>query len=202
MATTLVLVTGVSASTAADYFIVNGDDSWYSPASKAENTIPAPRCSSERKEFVMRHLFLALMVTLMYIPAQAQSKVPHPEESAIRATALDYIEGWYDGDAVRMERALHPQLAKRAMVTDPQSGQTFWNHQDAPTLVQGTRMRAAKPTPKDQQQKDVTVLDVFENAAVVKIVAADWIDYLQLLKSNGRWTIVNVLWERKPRPTR
>jgi hypothetical protein len=28
-------------------------------------------------------------------------------------TALDYTEGWYAGDAARMERALPPELAKR-----------------------------------------------------------------------------------------
>ena len=27
---------------------------------------------------------------------------------------------------------------------------------------------------------------------------ADWVDYLQLAKVDGRWVIVNVLWERKP----
>ena len=26
---------------------------------------------------------------------------------------------------------------------------------------------------------------------------ADWIDYLQVAKVEGRWVIVNVLWERK-----
>ena len=28
---------------------------------------------------------------------------------------------------------------------------------------------------------------------------ADWIDYLQIAKVDGRWVIVNVLWEYKPR---
>ena len=37
------------------------------------------------------------------------------DEQAIEATVLDYFEGWFDGDAERMERALHPQLAKRAL---------------------------------------------------------------------------------------
>ena len=41
-----------------------------------------------------------------------------------------------------------------------------------------------------------------ENAASVKIVAADWVDYLHLAKYNGRWVIVNVLWEMKPPPGR
>ena len=36
------------------------------------------------------------------------------DEQAIEATVRDYFEGWFDGDAERMERALHPQLAKRA----------------------------------------------------------------------------------------
>jgi hypothetical protein len=27
---------------------------------------------------------------------------------------------------------------------------------------------------------------------------ADWIDYLQIAKVDGRWVIVNVLWEYKP----
>ena len=35
------------------------------------------------------------------------------DEDAVRAGVSDYIEGWFDGDAERMERALHPELAKR-----------------------------------------------------------------------------------------
>ena len=31
----------------------------------------------------------------------------------ISATVLDYVEGWFDGDADRMRRALHPELVKR-----------------------------------------------------------------------------------------
>ncbi len=35
------------------------------------------------------------------------------------------------------------------------------------TLVQGTRKAGGKSTPSEKQQKDVTILDVFENAARV-----------------------------------
>ena len=31
-----------------------------------------------------------------------------------------------------------------------------------------------------------------------KVVAENWIDYMYLAKFNGRWVIVNVLWELKP----
>ena len=118
--------------------------------------------------------------------------------AAIKQTALDYIEGYYEGNGERMERALHSELAKRIVITDPKSGRSRLDQMSAMTLALGTRARASSPTPKEKRQSDVTVLDVFENAASVKIVATDWIDYLHVAKFNGRWVIVNVLWELKP----
>jgi hypothetical protein len=50
--------------------------------------------------------------------AQAQSAA---DSAAIRQPALDYIEGWYEADAERMERALHPDLAKRIVRTNPRT---------------------------------------------------------------------------------
>jgi Putative lumazine-binding len=35
-------------------------------------------------------------------------RVAMTDEQAVRAVVLDYIEGWFDGDAERMERVLHP----------------------------------------------------------------------------------------------
>jgi hypothetical protein len=128
--------------------------------------------------------------------AFAQTDASDDNES-IKKTALDYIEGWYAGDAVRMERALHPELAKRMISTDPKTGRSQFNHMGAMTLVQRTRDGGGKKTPPDRQLRDVTILDRFGNAAVVKIVASDWIDYLEIGKFNGDWKIINVLWELK-----
>jgi hypothetical protein len=130
-------------------------------------------------------------------PSSTSSK-PASDADAIKQTALDYIEGWYEGKPERMERALHPELAKRIARTDPKSGRSRLDQMSAMSLVMGTRGRVGNPTPKEKQQKDVTILDVFEGAASVKIVASEWIDYLHMARFNGRWVIVNVLWEMKP----
>ena len=98
-----------------------------------------------------------------------------------------------------MERALHPELAKRIVRTDDR-GRSNLGQMSALTLINFTRGGGGKNTPKEKQQKDVTVLDIFGNAASAKVVASDWVDYLQLAKWNGRWVIVNVLWELKPPP--
>jgi len=140
------------------------------------------------------------MISLAVL-ASAQAGAPAADdEAAIRKTALDYIEGWYEGDAARMESALHPELAKRMIYTDPKTGHSQFNHMGAMQLVQNTRRGGGSKTPKDQQLKEITILDRFNNAAVAKIVASTWIDYLELAKFNGSWKIINVLWELKPNP--
>ncbi len=148
----------------------------------------------------MRRLFTVLTFVLIASASEvfAQRTVSPADATAIKETALDYIEGWYEGNAERMERALNPELAKRIVRTNPQNNQSRLDQMSAMTLVQNTRRGGGKQTPKENQQKDVTILDVFENAASVKIVASNWIDYLHMAKFNGRWVIVNVLWELKP----
>lgn len=148
----------------------------------------------------MRRIFLLLLPGLMFLTAavataHAQSAA---DREAIKQTALDYIEGYYEGDAERMERSLHPDLAKRIVRTDPGTGASRLEQMTAARLVQATRMRQGRPAPKEKQPREVTILDAYENAASVKIVAADWIDYLHVSKFDGRWVIVNVLWEMKP----
>lgn len=146
----------------------------------------------------MRNLCLLFVLVMFASLAQAQTTASNPDAAAIRQTALDYIEGWYEGNAERMERALHPELAKRIVRTNPQNKQSRLDQMSAMSLVQGTRRGGGSNTPKERQQKDVTILDVYEGAASVKIVASEWIDYLHMGKFNGRWVIVNVLWELKP----
>ncbi len=122
---------------------------------------------------------------------------PDAQEAAIKRAALDYAEGWYEANPEKMERALHPDLAKRVVQVDPRTKREKLEHMSALTLIQYTRGRAGRPKP-DKQQKDVTILDVYGNTACVKLVMNGWIDYLHVARINGQWKIVNVLWELKP----
>jgi hypothetical protein len=127
-------------------------------------------------------------------PATAQTAA---DSAGIRATALDYIEGWYAGDADQMARALHPQLAKRIVRTPPGGASTL-GEMGAETLIGYTRNGGGRRTPVAQQRTDVRILDIFEGAASVRVDAGEWVDYLQLGRWNGQWKIINVLWEMRP----
>ena len=143
----------------------------------------------------LRAVSLALVLAAAaHAPARAQTAA---DSAAIRATALDYVEGWYAADAARMERALSPDLAKRIVYSDS-LGRSRLSQMSAMGLVQGTRAGGGKDTPADKQDKEIRILDIFGNAASVRSTMSGWVDYMHMAKFNRRWVIVNVLWELKP----
>ncbi len=149
----------------------------------------------------MQRIAIAVVLGLL-VPgagaARAQTAVDSASTSAaIRQAALDYIEGWYGGDAARMERALHPELAKRIVRADSTGGDWI-SSMGASQLIAGSRAGFGQEVPAAERKTLVTILDVFGNTASAKIDAGAWIDYLHLARVNGRWVIVNVLWEMVP----
>ena len=143
----------------------------------------------------MKALLICLSLLMVSAPAFAQT-ASEADLAGIKQAALDYAQSWYTGDADRMEKALSPDLAKRIVRT--RDNRSKIDQMGALALVQGVRAGYGTKTPKEQQQADVTVLDVFGNAACVKLVMSGWIDYMHVGKVDGRWVIINVLWEMKP----
>ncbi|MGH7518383.1 MAG: serine hydrolase [Gemmatimonadales bacterium] len=131
-------------------------------------------------------------------PGSAVSPPSAADSAGIRAAALDYIDGWYTGDGPRMERAVHPELAKRIVMTDT-LGQSRLSHVGAISLIQSTRRGGGSMIPPAERRSEVTILDIYGGAASVRVRASSWVDYMHLAKYNGQWVIVNVLWERDPR---
>ena len=141
---------------------------------------------------------LAAAAALLLAAPGAAAAQTAADSAAIRATALDYIQGWYEGDAERMQRALHPKLAKR-IVRDDAGDTAGLDDMSAAQLVEATRRGGGRGTPAGRRRDDVRILDVFGDAASVRVDAADWVDYIQMGRVDGRWVIVNVLWETRPR---
>jgi hypothetical protein len=139
-------------------------------------------------------MMMGVGAVLWVQPAVAQTSA---DSAAIVETALDYIDGFYTSDAARMERALHPELAKRIVVT--QGGESRLRDMTAEQLVQATSGGGAKQIPEEARREDVSILDIYENVASMRIDAGPWIDYLHVARWNGDWKIVNVLWEMAPR---
>jgi hypothetical protein len=142
-----------------------------------------------------RATMMLALAALLGVPAPVNAQTA-ADSAGIRAAALDYIEGWYEASPERMGRALHPELAKRIVYTDS-LGRSFVRDMGATELVRNVWSGGGSRTPPAQQRKDVRILDVFQNTASVRVDAASWVDYLHIVKFQGRWVILNVLWEMR-----
>jgi len=140
-------------------------------------------------------------------PAAASGAEPKPafdperEKKAIRQAALDYLEGYYSGDAERMARGVHPELCKMIPVTLPQTGRTMLNYSGSELLIEATRARTGL-LDEDKRNIRLTIFDVQPNIALVEVLSTMFHDYLQLACLNGEWKIVNVLWKMNPEAPR
>ncbi len=141
------------------------------------------------------HVFLLSLLATVLVLTPPPPEI-EADRAAIRETALNYIEGWYEGNAERMKSALHPELAKR-LVFD-RDGVSQLNHQTAEILVGRTASRSSDGTQLKDHKREVEILDVFGKAASVRVTADNWVDYLHVFKWNGQWLIINVLWELNP----
>ena len=138
-----------------------------------------------------------LLIALAVAASVAATPPPGDEQdrAAIERTVLDYLEGWYTGDAARMERALHPELAKRMVGTEPRSGRSLLQPIGASAMIAYAAAGVGKLKAGESAGIEVAILDVFHDMAMVRANSLRFIDYIQLGRLDGRWKIVNVLWE-------
>ena len=111
--------------------------------------------------------------------------------NAVTATALDYFEGWFDGDAARMERALHPELCKRAVRPDGSVDLTT-----AQEMIEATRQGMGKAGRPADLAIQVQVEDVYEHLANATVSSAVFREYLQLVRTPDGWKILNTLYTK------
>lgn len=145
------------------------------------------------KKFIV--LFIVLVVLIFTFIVFGGSDI-EKEKAAIKKATLDYLEGWYEGNVERMEKALHPEFfTKRGILVDPNTGKMATPHLNFEKMIGYTKQGGGKNFPREKLKNEIIILDVYKNTASVKAISAQYIDYVHLAKFNGEWKIVNVLWE-------
>jgi Putative lumazine-binding len=134
-----------------------------------------------------------------------QSVDSDTDRRAIEAVVADYFQGWYEGDADRMDRALHPRLAKRAPMGAlqafglvPEGDPDGLDENTRQSMVEATErgvVLTRAPTPEDRRI-DVEINDIYDWIASVTIRSSIYHEYLHLARTPSGWKIVNALWQR------
>ena len=137
---------------------------------------------------------LAPAIFLM-LPAEitAQSEA---DRAAVEEAVLDYVEGIYLVQPDRIARSVHPDLRKLGYWREDSSDE----YQVAPMTYQqlyqlAARWNAGGQVDPETAPKEIAVFDVLDQTAIAKLTAVWGVDYFQLGKYDGKWMIVNVLWQ-------
>ncbi len=145
----------------------------------------------------MRKTTFLLLVMHFMIPDTTYAQTQQ-DTLEIKQVALDYIESQHNMEPEQFERAAHPRMVKRTFWMNKKSKKEYLRETftDAMILLAETYNQDGDGFPENPQ-KEVIILDIYDKTASVKLIADEWIDYMHIVKLNGQWQLVNVLWQFK-----
>jgi hypothetical protein len=119
------------------------------------------------------------------------------DEAAIRQTVQYYFDGGKNRDSLTLRKAFHPEarmlFAREGKLVVVPIGE----------YITRVGSESLKPGEVDSTERKVVSVDVVGDAAVAKLELkrpnAVLIDYMSLLKVDGRWLIVNKIFSRDMR---
>ena len=131
-----------------------------------------------------RTLIMLMSAIIIALSGAALAQGTSPESEAVKQAALDYLEGIYNVQPERIERSVHPTLNKRGFykkdATSPYAESPM-------TYEQLLKLAASwnKEGKRDTSVREVTILDMLDQTAVVRLKASWGIDYMFLGKFDG-----------------
>lgn len=148
---------------------------------------------SKKTSNMKQSIFTSLIILLFVSSALGQSK---EDSLAIEQVALDYIESQHNVNPDQFVRSAHPRMVKRTFWTNKKTGKEYLRETftDAMVLLAETYNTEGDRFP-EKPKKKITILDIYDKTASVKLEADEWIDYMHIVKLNGKWQLVNVLWQ-------
>jgi len=133
-------------------------------------------------------LAVSIALVLSVSTGAQQSTSSTDDSSGVRATVKNYIEGYFTGDAARIEKTLHPNYLKHII-----HGDIPMRERTGPQMMKEVRATGVPEMPATHKTEEVTVLDVSGVIASAKLVTPEWTDYITLNKVNGQWKILSVV---------
>ncbi len=118
------------------------------------------------------------------------------EDGAALSVARDYLEGIYEVDPSRIERSVHPDLAKTGLYLHEGEftpvGMTYEE------LLETARTFNASGWIPSHAPGHVELVERTDRTAVARVTAVWGIDYLTLARFEDGWKIVHALWQSPP----
>lgn len=112
-----------------------------------------------RPKYIVYAITLLAIITINELSVNAQKS---KEKRTIKETALNYAEGCYGGDTLKMKEVLAPGMKESSLMIHPNA--------------QGTEIK-------------VKIIELGNKIASVKMSSPEFVHYLLMGKMNGDWKI-------------
>lgn len=121
------------------------------------------------------------------------------DRNAVRQAALDYVEAVYEVNPAKVERSVHAELVKRGFFVKKNETAYSPHSMTFAELVDLSKNYNKKGSVPKDAPKEVVVFEVADQTASAKVTAVWGIDYMHLAKYEGKWKIINILWQTPPK---
>ncbi len=129
-----------------------------------------------------------------------KSAATEEDKTAVKRAGLNYVEGFYEGDASKLRASLHPEMYKFGYGLNKETGEYREGSQMTyeRAIAYADRVKEKQDFAKPDAPKKVEVLGVMNKIAAVKITAWWGVDYMLLVKNGDKWMIEQILWASLP----
>jgi hypothetical protein len=152
--------------------------------------------SKDQKDELVNRIIDSLGANKYFTKETKYTSAKDKEKEMVAAAVRDYVDALYEADTAKIERSVAKHLSKRGYYVNngmPQEATMSYDQ-----LVQLTKRWKGNRVFDANTPKKIVVLDVLDKIASAKVEAQWGIDYFHLSKENGKWMIVNVLWQSYP----
>lgn len=162
-----------------------------------DNKFDVSGMNKEQKDKLVNHIIDSLGAT-KYLKSETSNKVKESSaKDLVIAAVRDYVEGVYEADTSKIERSVAKHLSKRGYYTN--NGMAAEGTMTYDQLISLTKQWSKNKTFNENTPKKIIVLDMLDKTASAKLEAYWGIDYFHLAKVDGKWMIINVLWQDYPK---
>ena len=120
------------------------------------------------------------------------------DTTEIKRMALGYLVALQDLKPSLMNEVMNDSLNKVTIGWDRATKKEYARATTKTQMIEfATSWNKSNTKFPFNQSNNITILDIYNRIATIKLVSDNWVEYLHLIKQDGTWSIVNLIWQYK-----
>ena len=126
------------------------------------------------------------------------SKASQKDSLEIRRIATGYLIALQDLKPDLMKEVMNDSLNKISIGWDRSTKKEYAKATTKAQMIEfATSWNKSNTKFPFNPTNNITILDIYNRIANVKLVSDNWVEYLHLIKLDGKWSVVNLIWQHK-----